>query len=369
MFNIKFYTFRKRTNSTLTPATAGVQGDTFQCTVKSPASILTPVVELKIENNNSAPSYNYAYIEDFGARYYFITNKVFNEGLWIFTLSVDVLATYAGEIADSEQYVLRASQKYDGDIVDNFYLRKASKPTINITRRSYANKLDGTNKEEYYFGGNSGYTNLFHGSSYSQGSFVLGILGANATGVDYYIFTYNGFRSLVNSLCSFTPSSGDVPADLARAMIDITQYITLCRWYPFIPSSYGTSVSSVNFGNYSVSVSGCKTLNPCDMLVYKMEFPLLRHPDRTAMTKYLDLAPFSERTLYVGPFGYFPIDTTKIYDTETIEARVSIDLASGVANLTVTPLDPEGFGPSAAPVVTNRSEYGVVIPVSTLVTD
>lgn len=80
-----------------------------KCRLKEPCSILRPVVILTRSLVGAQwASANYAYIPAFN-RYYFIDNiTVLNGGLIQVEMSVDVLMTYAGNILDSQQEVVRS---------------------------------------------------------------------------------------------------------------------------------------------------------------------------------------------------------------------------------------------------------------------
>ena len=116
MFSIKLYKFNKKVNSTATPLD---NGRNFNCNIKTPSSLISPVIELEY-NPDNIPKYNYAYIEAF-ERYYFINNIVFDRGLWILSLGVDLLASYKDDIINSRQYVIRSSSNKNEYLIDTFY--------------------------------------------------------------------------------------------------------------------------------------------------------------------------------------------------------------------------------------------------------
>ena len=117
--NITFYSINKKQNSTKRPADSGV---TYDCKLKEECSILTPNIKLDL-GLSTAPSFNYAYISDWG-RYYFVKNWTFYNRLWEADLEVDVLGTYKTEIGNSSMYVLRSASNYDTNIIDTYYPAK-----------------------------------------------------------------------------------------------------------------------------------------------------------------------------------------------------------------------------------------------------
>ena len=114
--NITFYSINKKQNSTKRPNTDGV---TYDCKLKEECSILTPNIKLDL-GLSTAPSFNYAYISDWG-RYYFVKNWTFYNRLWEADLEVDVLGTYKDEIGNSNLYVLRSASRFNGRIIDTAY--------------------------------------------------------------------------------------------------------------------------------------------------------------------------------------------------------------------------------------------------------
>lgn len=72
-----------------------INAQTFTGNLRQSTSIINPVIMLNADNPTA---YNYAYIPAFN-RYYFI-NKIeaYRTGLFILTMSVDVLETYKKEI-------------------------------------------------------------------------------------------------------------------------------------------------------------------------------------------------------------------------------------------------------------------------------
>lgn len=80
--------------------------------------ILNPTIYLEM-NNNSLPSYNYAYIPTFN-RYYFISNiRPARNNYWEVNMKVDVLMSFKTEIKNQTALVVRQENDYNLDIVDN----------------------------------------------------------------------------------------------------------------------------------------------------------------------------------------------------------------------------------------------------------
>lgn len=90
--------------------------------IKDDCSILSPVIQLATTTIESADlklyKLNYAYIERFN-RYYFITDiKYMNDNLVELSMDVDVLMTYAGQILDSSQEIVRSESINSKNFID-----------------------------------------------------------------------------------------------------------------------------------------------------------------------------------------------------------------------------------------------------------
>ena len=72
--------------------------ETYTCTLRFPTNILNPIVRIQLdEPTTTIKNWSYAYIEEFGKRYYFIENVVaFTNNIYDLYLHVDVLYTYIG---------------------------------------------------------------------------------------------------------------------------------------------------------------------------------------------------------------------------------------------------------------------------------
>lgn len=123
-FNVYFYNFTKKVNSTRTPVngTEGLLWEVHTCYLRSPSSIIAPVLEMSFNRNQyggdggvynenigeAVLEYNYAYIPRFN-RYYFISNISWDNGMFILELKCDVLATYKKAIGNYECLIMRCA--------------------------------------------------------------------------------------------------------------------------------------------------------------------------------------------------------------------------------------------------------------------
>lgn len=91
--------------------------------LRAGASILDPVILIETDTSaNVISSANYAYIEAF-SRYYYITNvRSDANGLWIISMHVDVLMTYAAQIRSQSAIVARQERVYNMYLDDGWFI-------------------------------------------------------------------------------------------------------------------------------------------------------------------------------------------------------------------------------------------------------
>lgn len=360
------YQFNKKINSTKRPTDTGVP---FSCQMKGSSSILFPVVELRTANNNSIiPLYNYAFIQDFN-RYYWIDDIVYDMGVWTLSMHCDALASFQYDILSSTQYVIRSSSESDDDIADTMYLSKELGYNSEFAKVDYAG-VQGDPDDVHAKNPNNTYTTEpYFNQSITSGYFVVGIVGNNTAGVTFYSMSNNNFKSFIHNAFTFTPSDmNDVSTGLANAIFDPIQYITSVKWFPIEPYS-PTSVTSIKVGGYTIPGSyTAYVLTATDIKTVVLKVGLPKHPSNKT---YMNLSPFTELNLVFQPFGVIPLDTTKLLNSTNIVIHIAIDFCGGMCNLYVyredtsetIPLNPDGLLYSVA------TDYGVTIPVSSLVMD
>lgn len=307
---VNFTSFSKRPNSTARPS----GGRAFTVVLKSPSGVTNPEIELAYSGNPS--EWNYAHIPSFG-RYYFVTEWTYSNGVWIAQLSVDVLASWKTYIGQSSQYILRCSAEFNGDVLDTLYPTKAD-----IVNHST----------------NSGFR---WATSLTSGRYVVGIINGDSGGVGavkYYVFTQAQF----NSLCSFLLSDiswldldfTEISEGLSKTLFNPFQYIASVMWFPFAVPTGGSA--NIKFGWWDTSVSASH-LPDRPLYSITATFALRDHPQKEERGNYMNLNPYTRRTLEFRPFGSIPIDTMSIISSTTITAHIQVDLISGGGTMVVSP--------------------------------
>lgn len=357
MIDLYLWSFDKKRNSTKIPVT---DGDHFEGELKQTFTIIGLEVKLDLGHFLVAPTYNYAYIPSL-RRYYFITDWVYSGGLWTAVMAADVLASFKTEIGNSYQYVTRAYSSYNPNIIDSAYPTRAD--TISRSNDSISPAS-------------------FWGASVTgaEGLIVIGCVGSSTSSigaVTYYGLTMANFRAFINSMLSspnwMNISAGEISADLQKALINPTQYITSCRWFPFVASSFtgGAAGSAINLGWWSFNVS-CRVLSTVGSGWVQREsyFTIPKHPQRSGRFEYLNLSPYTTYTLRFLPFGVFEIDTTELYPYDQMGILVETNLMTGDAVLKVAAKKTTDlqFNYNNAFLVT-QAQIGVSLPVGQVSAD
>ena len=313
--SVTLWSFDKKKNSTKLPVSAGTE---FTGEMKQSFTLTGLEIRFNLGAQLVAPTYNYAQIPSL-RRYYFITDWYYDRGFWIAVMAVDVLASFRLEIGNSSQYVLRADSRYTPGIIDTSY------PTTGEVERSSSQIAPGT----------------FWGADVTQatGLIVMGVIGNSASAVGavtYYAMTMQEYRTFLNAMLSSISwaniSITEISAELQKALINPTQYIVSCRWFPILASAFsqGTPVTAINLGWWSFAASARVLGTVGSAWVSRQsEFSIPVHPQRGGRGEYLRLSPYSTYMLKFLPFGIFEIDSTDLFDADTVGILVDTNLMTG----------------------------------------
>ena len=323
--------FRKRENSTKTPLVADATR-TVNGYLREPCSIMNPVFKIERFPSDASPqSFTYAYIGEF-ARWYFVKDWTWAEGLWQCSLEVDVLASFKTDIGNSQAYIERCAYEYDGAITDKWYPATTNFDTERIALAS-----------------------SWNGIAPSGGCYVLGIIcNANRASsqiggaVTYYVMTPSQLGSLMGYLlgtgflddngfpATMTPTQ-QIAQDTAKALVNPVQYIASCMWLPVPASTIGDgSNHPIVLGYYDMD-SNVAVGQYLDAVVFTMnvtgQIPI--HPQAATRGKYLNYAPYTRLTLNVPPFGSIPLDTSFCEIGSYLYCRVWCDPITGKATMRI----------------------------------
>ena len=363
--NVRIYKgMKKDRNSTAIP-TANLNYTSYtdySCELFEPCSITAPRIKLRIPVTESLAAANYAYISDF-ARYYWVTNAEYIDGLWIFSLTVDVLATYKSDIGNSYQYVTRSQTSYDGSITDTAY------PLNGVTSQKW---LDMSNL-----------VNPFT-PNIANGCFIVGIVGESDTNVarfgavNYYLFTLTQFNAFLSALMGndndwLNVASSDLQDSTVKMILNPMQYITSCQWFPLAPGSSTDLTSDIKFGWWTIS--GIAHRKPSTTGGYPSDNGLIgfditstyRHP-QASRGSYLNREPYSNYRLYMPMCGFIDIPGRIVAKSEYIGVAYKVDLASGNAVLDVYG-KPTSLSSTEYPITRTTVKLSVEVPIAQIAID
>ena len=296
---IQFGTSSKRVNSTFIPA----MSRTYNCTLKRPCTIETPVVDISDFNIN----YNVAYIPDFG-RYYFVSNiESVSNSITRYYLTVDALASFKAVILNNVLNVSRSQSHGDNMQIDDLATHTAGTPTVTQTSYSIPDYNAAT------------------------GIYVLQIAGpkpSNSIGesVSTYVLTASELRSLIEDL--FTASTYNDAGTVTvsgetKTYFNPFQYILSCKWFPIDYTYFSYHLTTgIKFGWWESDVVGHLLQDYMYSSNVTIQLP--------AASDWTYCAPgYSRYSIAVPGMGLLEIDP--VYAGNTITVQFFVDMLTGGA--------------------------------------
>lgn len=262
MITITFYKLQKKPNSTLLPSGAGFD---LSCDIIDNNNIISPRIRVKAPANFLTKEYNYVYIPDFN-RYYFVVDIIWELGTWVYSLNIDVLATYKTQIGASSQYVRRCSNTFDGTITDTLYPIKNAYVQEKVVESTHTLFAPASEMTAWYVVG------IIEGMSSEMEAYFRNTYNVNPDyiyngSVVYYVLDASQLRELMSMLLGSDSIYG-IPAEeissaLAKQLLNPIQYIESVRCVPFKPACVVDSTSyedarikKVQFGFSIIDVPG-----------------------------------------------------------------------------------------------------------------
>lgn len=302
------YQFAKRTNSTKQPS--GGQG--FGIDLKAPCNIINP--EIKIATQSDPTGYNYCYLPTF-SRYYWIKNWTYSDGIWNASLTVDTLASYREQIGSATEYVVRSSAKYDGTISDGLYPATAKVQSVTTSfQGGFAETISG-------------------------GFFIIGFIAkaANSIGaITYVVMTPGNAKKLSAKLLTdvsyLSIDNSEISDNLTKVLFNPYQYIVSCNYFPFDIAELTAHlplVAKIDVGWWSVDVPGWILGEDNNNFKKSVSVTVPKHPQAANRGEYCNVAPYTDYTIYLQPFGVIPLDASKMWGAATLSIQYVADLFTG----------------------------------------
>lgn len=303
-----FYQFAKRTNSTKRPS--GGQG--FGIDLKAPCNIIDP--EIQIATQSDPTGFNYCFLPAF-SRYYWVKNWTYSDGLWNASLTVDTLASYRDQIGSATEYVVRSSAKYDDTITDGLYPATAKVQSVTTSfQGGFAETISG-------------------------GFFVMGFIAkaANSIGaITYVVMTPGNAKKLSAKLLTdvsyLSIDNSEISDNLTKILFNPYQYIVSCNYFPFAIAELTAHlplVSKIDVGWWSVDVPGWILGEDHNNFKKSISVTVPKHPQAANRGEYCNVAPYTDYTMYLQPFGVIPLDASKMWGAATLSIQYVADLFTG----------------------------------------
>lgn len=340
---VRFLTFSKKYNSTLRPDLT--QGVEYECVLKTSSDIINPTIELQVGLTSNPSSYNYCYIADYN-RYYWVNEWTFYNRLWTATLNVDVLATWRPYIGNTDMYVYRSSNEYDGKLMDTKYHTTAN-VTVNTIHLNNVNK------------------------KFSDGFFVLGVYGDsnNNTTMAYYVITASNFGTFMNQVYTKGISDDSIWSGIGKgirnAIFDISAYIKSLKWFPYDPSGLNTLSQTIQVGGLTINCPNYK-LNEYASGAFSVPtggmITIPKHPQAQSRGEYCNIRPYSIYRLTYMPFGVFNLDSTIVGLYKYLYTTIFVDGITGTGIMSVYVTN-DSQGANSVLLMTAEGNYGIDIPI------
>lgn len=354
MATILLYSTGKRTTSTLVPEfTAGDSYESNTCEFFEPLDILNPIIILREEALPNLPrplcKYNYVYIQSPLERYYWITRWTRDGGLWYAACTVDYLASFRSDILNTTQYVIRTSNPnlWDNSIIDYTY-------TYNL--QDYTVKENGMGTP--ISGVGTWQTLQDFRPSQHPAEHML-VLNVNPSGTTWSFTSTSEGANVSNYAPNILVLRADQYSNVLSAIkntdqenVQIAQYINNAYWIPIPFTETGQVeryVEKVYFGSFKdaekddfltsgenyqktwnmLQIGGTWAVQPNHNIDCIWEGTI---PDISDVT-YENSANYKSVVLRFHPFGEFPLDSNLLAGTSKIRVRVTLNVATGMAEL------------------------------------
>lgn len=302
--------FVKTLNSTKRPGSVAGEEITqweFTMNIKEGSDVFRPVLLISPSPDDGSTSYfrpaqaNYVYIPSF-QKYYFIEHIVWFGVGWEVHCIVDTLATYRNALFTEWCYVTRTScpSLINHKLIDSMF------PADNVLI---------TQKDQILTGSISGDIG---------GTFILGVIGSAsfASGIGgavaYYTMTGDALNRFISYL--FTPSTYSFNADdITQSFFNPMQYISSCKWTPFLADSSPTTqirYGWFNAGGSSFNSNGIGFISSQTSEWYLGEWLQIYHPYPSDLNDYRNSSIYCSYKLYLPFIGEYalPADILQHYN-------------------------------------------------------
>ena len=296
---LTLYNFSKRQNSTLVPSGSGTG---VSVTLKQETSLNNPVFIL----SGSKPSANYAQFE--GAYYFIDDITSVRANLWEIACTLDVLATFKGQINATTAFVEYSAQG-NADLTDDRIVPEGITPTA----ATAAAQLPIT----------------------PQGTYIISCIGEGAAGVQQWCSTRGLLTSLLTSIQNWYDSAIPASASLDASFVpfaknflssgDAASCIRECRWVPFDIAALDTGqggTAEITLGQFHTGLNA----HWLGGMIYSRDFNITLPFSRSG---WLRLPPYTDVSVFLPFVGVVNISHPIFSTNNVLNVEFSLNMASG----------------------------------------
>ena len=210
---------------------------------------------------------------------------------------------------------MRSSAKYDGTISDGLYPATAKVQSVTTSfQGGFAETISG-------------------------GFFVIGFIAkaANSIGaITYVVMTPGNAKKLSAKLLTdvsyLSIDNSEISDNLTKVLFNPYQYIVSCNYFPFDIAELTAHlplVAKIDVGWWSVDVPGWILGEDNNNFKKSVSVTVPKHPQAANRGEYCNVAPYTDYTIYLQPFGVIPLDASKLWGAATLSIQYVTDLFTG----------------------------------------
>lgn len=284
----EFFVFDKRNNSTKQPSIGS--GTSIEIKLKDQVSLLEPILFVEIDG---VPPYNYCYFDN---SYYYIDDRVsIRNGLWEFHLSIDHLATFKANIANTYAFIEYATQSYNTLLSD--------------TRIPFEQK---TNVEKVV-GSTSGFFD-------TDGVFRLNTAGIGIGTIGGFTKSYAMDTTTLTELARVFFTNDDMSGELIKWFTSPYDCLIDCSWFP-LSAMIGTP-ETIALGGYDTEVTAVAITQRGLDFTITLDIPW-------KFSDWRNMEPITTMVIYLPFIGMVPLSAGQFYGSNTMRVELSVDCLGG----------------------------------------
>lgn len=303
--NVTFYTFNKKSKSTARPSGTGL---TLDCALKDPTSVMQPTL---LVASAEIVGKNYAYVPAF-ARYYFVTDLTYVNGLYEVSLNRDPYASFKSQIGNYTGLILRLSDvsAYNAMLTDS-----DNPPTLDVSVSVEVTALkDGRQIQ-----------NLFH----AGGFYLLGVAGqppltsaaGGANGLSRYFF----LNAAEMAQLAIIMNDASFLQSLKTEFQDPLSAITQITFLPLSSTSFtSTTIERIKLGSFDTGLNGILVE---DRFIRTTN--VLTLPSGMTDEHYLNREPYAYATINLPFVGVVDLPLDQLSVGLGTEVSTTIDVFTG----------------------------------------